>query len=65
MFDEARSVLGISEGKITTDDGEFSVESVRCIGCCGLSPVITVNGEVYGKLTKSQIRPIIEKYRAL
>jgi NADH-quinone oxidoreductase subunit E len=65
LFDEARKVLGIPEGKVTTDDGEFSVESVRCIGCCGLSPVITVNGEVYGKLTKNRIRPIIDKYRAL
>jgi NADH-quinone oxidoreductase subunit E len=63
LFDEARSILGIPEGKVTTADGEFSVEPVRCIGCCGLSPVITVNGEVYGRLVKSQIKGIIDKYR--
>ena len=41
----------------------FSVEPVRCIGCCGLAPVMSVNGDVYGKLTKNQIAGIIDKYR--
>jgi NADH-quinone oxidoreductase subunit E len=63
LYDEARSILGLKEGEITSPDGEFSVEPVRCIGCCGLSPVITVNGEVYGKLVKSQMQGIIDKYR--
>ncbi|MDR3283951.1 MAG: NAD(P)H-dependent oxidoreductase subunit E [Treponema sp.] len=63
LYDEARSILGLKEGEITSSDGEFSIEPVRCIGCCGLSPVITVNGEVYGKLVKSQIKGIIDKYR--
>jgi NADH-quinone oxidoreductase subunit E len=63
LYDEARSILGIEDDKSTTADGEFSVEPVRCIGCCGLSPVLTVNGEVHGKLIKSQIRGIIDKYR--
>lgn len=52
LFDEARSLLGLSGTDVTTADGEFSVEPVRCIGCCGLAPVCTVNGEVYGKLTR-------------
>ena len=49
----------------TTPDGMFSVEAVRCLGCCGLAPVVVVNGEVYGKLTKGDVAGIIEKYRKL
>ncbi|MBR5647026.1 MAG: NAD(P)H-dependent oxidoreductase subunit E, partial [Treponema sp.] len=40
-----------------------SLEGVRCIGCCGLAPVISVNGEVYGNLTKDQLAGIVDKYR--
>ena len=49
----------------TTPDGLFSVEAVRCLGCCGLAPVIVVNGEVHGKLETKDIPGIIEKYRKL
>ena len=49
----------------TTPDGMFSVEAVRCLGCCGLAPVVVVNGEVYGKLKKEDVAGIIEKYRKL
>ena len=49
----------------TTPDGLFSIEAVRCLGCCGLAPVIVVNGEVHGKLEKKDIPGIIEKYRKL
>lgn len=63
LIDEARSILNLTEEKISTDDGLFSVEPVRCIGCCGLAPVMSVNGEVYGKLTKNQIAGILDKYR--
>ena len=63
LIDEARAILGLDADKISTDDGLFSVEPVRCIGCCGLAPVLSVNGDVYGKLTKSQIAGILDKYR--
>lgn len=63
LIDEARSILGLNETDISTADGLFSVEPVRCIGCCGLSPVMSVNGDVYGKLTKNQIAGILDKYR--
>ena len=63
IIDEAKSILGLADDKISTDDGMFSVEPVRCIGCCGLAPVMSVNGDVYGKLTKNQITGIIDKYR--
>lgn len=49
----------------TTPDGLFSIEAVRCLGCCGLAPVIVVNGEVHGKLETKDIPGIIEKYRKL
>ena len=49
----------------TTPDGLFSVEAVRCLGCCGLAPVVVVNGEVHGKLETKDIPGIIEKYRKL
>ena len=48
---------------VTTPDGEFSVEAVRCLGCCGLAPVAVVNGEVHGKLTTSQVKGLIAKYK--
>lgn len=62
LIDEARSILSLNPEDITTADQLFSVEPVRCIGCCGLAPVISVNGDVYGKLGKSQMREIIAKY---
>ncbi len=64
LIDEPRSILGLSGTDITTVDGEFTVEPVRCIGCCGLAPVLTVNGDVYGKLTRDQMDGIIAKYKA-
>ncbi|NLM00967.1 MAG: NAD(P)H-dependent oxidoreductase subunit E [Treponema sp.] len=63
LIDEAREILGLNEGDISTKDGLFSVEPVRCIGCCGLAPVLSVNGEVYGKLDKSHVAGILEKYK--
>ena len=56
--------LGIGVGG-TTPDELFSIEAVRCLGCCGLAPVIVVNGEVHGKLETKDIPGIIEKYRKL
>jgi len=65
LIDEAKSILGLEGTEITTDDGLFSVEPVRCIGCCGLAPVLSVNGDVYGKLNKNQIDGILNKYKNL
>ena len=47
----------------TTSDGLFSVEAVRCLGCCGLAPVAVVNGEVHGKLSTKDVEGIIKQYR--
>jgi NADH-quinone oxidoreductase subunit E len=49
----------------TTDDDEFSLEAVRCVGCCGLAPVLTVDGEVFGKVEKDKIPEIISKFKGI
>ena len=54
--------LNISSGE-TTKDKLFSLEAVRCLGCCGLAPVFTVNEDLYGKVTQSKVTKIIERYR--
>ncbi len=59
---ELENLLGIGVNAVT-DDGEFSIEAVRCVGCCGLAPVLTVNGEVYGKVGKAALPEIIAKHR--
>jgi NADH-quinone oxidoreductase subunit E len=63
LIDEARSLLDLGAEDITTEDGLFTVEPVRCLGCCGLAPVLSVNGNIYGKLTRDQIDGIIAKYK--
>ncbi|MTI49807.1 MAG: NADH-quinone oxidoreductase subunit NuoE [Firmicutes bacterium] len=47
----------------TTTDGKFSLEATRCIGACGLAPVMTINEEVYGKLKVEEISEIIKRYK--
>ena len=64
LIKEFEKQLGVGVNA-TTADGLFSVEAVRCLGCCGLAPGVVVNGEVYGKLTKGDVAGIIEKYRKL
>jgi NADH-quinone oxidoreductase subunit E len=54
--------LGISDGE-TTADGAFSLECVACIGCCSLSPVMTVNGEPHGRLTPESAVEILKGYK--
>lgn len=62
LIKEFEKQLGIGVNA-TTPDGLFSIEAVRCIGCCGLAPAVVVDGEVYGKLTKGDVAGVIEKYR--
>jgi NADH-quinone oxidoreductase subunit E len=64
LMDETQNLLHIKEGEVT-EDGLFSVDPVRCVGCCGLSPVLTVGNDTYGKLTKDMLPGIIEKYRTV
>jgi NADH-quinone oxidoreductase subunit E len=62
LIDEARNLLKIKEDEVTAD-GLFSVDPVRCVGCCGLAPVMTIGNETYGKITKAQLPKILEKYK--
>ena len=62
VYDKVSEVLNIKGGEVT-DDGKFSLEATRCIGCCGLAPVMTVGDDVYGKLTADMIPDIIKKYQ--
>lgn len=64
LMKELERQLGVGVNT-TTPDGLFSVEAVRCLGCCGLAPVLVVNGEVHGKLATKDIAGVIEKYRKL
>ena len=54
-------LLGIGADECT-EDGKFSLTACRCIGACGLAPVLTVNEEVYGRLVKADVDGILEKY---
>ncbi len=53
--------LGIPSGE-TTYDERFSLESVRCVGCCGLAPVFIINGKFYGNMTQEQVPKVLSKY---
>jgi NADH-quinone oxidoreductase subunit E len=62
IIDEVRGLLGLKPDEVT-QDGQFSVDPVRCVGCCGLSPVLTVGNDTYGKLTKDMLPGILAKYQ--
>ncbi len=61
LMEKLTEVLGIKNGEITPDK-KFSLDATRCIGACGLAPVITVNEDVYGRLEPKDIPDIIAKY---
>lgn len=64
ILDKFRTRLSIDVGECT-EDGMFSLEACRCIGACGLAPVVTINEDVYGKLVADDVDGIIDKYEAL
>lgn len=61
LMDKISDVLGVEQDE-TTADMKFTLKSVRCIGCCGLAPALTIGSEVYGKLTRQKIPDIVRKY---
>lgn len=63
IYDKLMEKLGIVGGECTAD-GQFSLEACRCIGACGLAPVLTINEDVYGRLTVDELDGILEKYKA-
>lgn len=65
ILNEIRKVLGLSEKKTTTDDMLFTVETVSCLGACGLAPVMTVNDKVYPAMTPEKASELIEEIRGM
>jgi NADH:ubiquinone oxidoreductase subunit E len=61
VFDSLVRELNIKEGE-TTDDKQFSLDVARCLGCCGIAPVITVGKDVFGKVSQSKVPVILKKY---
>jgi NADP-reducing hydrogenase subunit HndA len=62
ILDELEKQLGIRVGE-TTKDGLFTLEACRCLGACGLAPVLTVDEHVHGRLTTNDIVEVISKYK--
>jgi len=62
IYERFKQELGL-KGDGVTEDGLFSLQSCRCIGACGLAPVLMINGEVYGRLVPDDVPKIIQKYR--
>lgn len=63
ILDRLEMELGVESGE-TTEDRRFTLEAVRCLGCCGLAPVVTVNDDIYGKMTAGQLLKVLDKYPA-
>ena len=62
ILEEIEKQLGIKCGECT-EDGLFSIDSCRCVGACGLAPVMMIGEEVYGKLTPDMVKGILDSYR--
>ncbi len=62
ILEKIKQRLGIDVGECTPD-GKFSLDATRCIGACGLAPVLTVNDEVFGRLTVDDVDDILAKYQ--
>ena len=64
VIQELERVLGVKADTNPTPDGLFSLNALRCVGACGLAPVMMVNGKVYGKVTPAKAVEIINEYKA-
>jgi NADH:ubiquinone oxidoreductase subunit E len=62
LLDKLARELKIEPGE-TTEDGKFSLESVYCLGCCALAPVMVINEEVFGNMTAARVNKILRQYR--
>ncbi len=62
IFNSLSNKLGIENGQCTSD-GKFSLDACRCIGACGLAPVMMINDDVYGRLTTQELEGILAKYK--
>lgn len=63
MLDEVRGQLGIEAGE-TTENGEFTLECVNCLGACALGPVVVLDGEYHGQMTPNKLRKLVQSVRS-
>lgn len=64
ILEDFERKLGVKLGQ-TTEDGNFTIQALRCVGACGLAPVVTVNDKVYGHFTKQMVDKILDQYKSL
>ncbi|HKL67964.1 MAG TPA: NADH-quinone oxidoreductase subunit NuoE [Bacteroidales bacterium] len=62
VLDEFKKELGIEAGQ-TTKDGEFSISSLRCVGACGLAPVVLIGEKTYGRVAPDDVKEILDEYK--
>lgn len=60
VLNAIKARLNLAEGQLTTNDGMFSLETVSCLGACGLAPVVVINGKVYPQMTSDAIRIVLD-----
>lgn len=63
IMESLKKELGLKDGEFTTDDLQFTLEPVACIGACGMAPAIVINEDVYGRLTPDQVPVILARYQ--
>jgi len=63
LLEKAKRELNLSEEEITTSDLGFTVEKVRCLGCCSLAPVIRINENTYASMTQEKLSRVLKKYQ--
>lgn len=62
LFDKAKRDLNLSGEHATTEDLAFTLEKVRCLGCCSLAPVVCINENTYGSMTQEKLSKVLKKY---
>lgn len=62
ILDELKRLINIDVGQVT-EDGKFSIEGVRCLGCCGLAPVVAIDDQVFGRVETKKIKGILDKFQ--
>jgi len=62
LFEKAQRDLSLSEEEMTTGDSTFTLEKVRCLGCCSLAPVVRINEDTYGSMTQEKLSKVLKRY---
>jgi len=62
LLEKAKRDLNLSDEDMTTKDLGFTVEKVRCLGCCSLAPVVLINKDTYGSMTQEKMSKVLKKY---